>query len=201
MPRKRIEDPQVRRRQILTGAQTVLRKKRYHELVMDDIARAAGLSKGLLYLYFKDKEQLFAAVARDLLEQVHARIADLKPAGSPLGDLEAMIRVLLVFSEEHQEFVSQFIGEQLMAGHHAPMILKAYEAYLGDMATRLDACVRKGVLRPHDKNMSADILMDLVTLYTRHKFLMKTISRPLAECAPEITSTFLNGFGRPGAGR
>jgi AcrR family transcriptional regulator len=201
MARKRVEDPDVRRRQIITGAQTALSKKRYHTLVMEDVARAAGISKGLLYLYFKDKEQLFAALARDYLDQIHVRLRELKPTGSAIEDLGAAVAELLDFSENHHEFSTQFVGEQLVTGRHASAIMAAYYDFLSDFATRIRACVDNGSMRPHEVELSADMLIEIIQLYTRRKFLLKKIAKPLAKCAPDVMAVFLNGFGRKGARR
>lgn len=50
--------------QVLEGARTVFMKDGYEGASVDDIARAAEVSKATLYSYFPDKRQLFAEVAR-----------------------------------------------------------------------------------------------------------------------------------------
>lgn len=54
-------DPQ-KRRQILAGAREVFLAKGYEGASMDGIAKAAGVSKGTLYVYFDNKESLFEAL-------------------------------------------------------------------------------------------------------------------------------------------
>jgi AcrR family transcriptional regulator len=54
-------DP-VKREQILDGAQTVFMNLGFDAASMNDITREAGVSKGTLYVYFKNKEDLFAAI-------------------------------------------------------------------------------------------------------------------------------------------
>lgn len=55
------EDP-AKREQILDGAQQVFMQLGYDAASMNDITRAAGVSKGTLYVYFENKEDLFAAI-------------------------------------------------------------------------------------------------------------------------------------------
>lgn len=55
------EDP-VKREQILDGAQCVFMREGFDAASMNDIAREAGVSKGTLYVYFRNKEDLFAAI-------------------------------------------------------------------------------------------------------------------------------------------
>jgi AcrR family transcriptional regulator len=49
-------------RQIVDGARTVFMARGFDAASMGDIAKAAGVSKGTLYVYFKDKDELFAAI-------------------------------------------------------------------------------------------------------------------------------------------
>jgi AcrR family transcriptional regulator len=52
----------AKRRQIVEGARAVFLEKGFEGASMNDIARAAGVSKGTLYVYFTDKERLFAEI-------------------------------------------------------------------------------------------------------------------------------------------
>jgi AcrR family transcriptional regulator len=56
------EDESAKRRQIIEGARAVFLAKGFDAASMNDIARAAGVSKGTLYVYFKHKEELFEAI-------------------------------------------------------------------------------------------------------------------------------------------
>ncbi|OJT98962.1 MAG: TetR family transcriptional regulator [Rhizobium sp. 63-7] len=55
------EDP-VKREQILDGAKTIFMGTNFDAASMSDVAREAGVSKGTLYVYFQNKEDLFAAL-------------------------------------------------------------------------------------------------------------------------------------------
>jgi|GEM_PF-139821 len=57
-------DP-AKRRQILEGAHRVFMELGFDAAAMGAIARAAGVSKGTLYVYFDSKEALFAAMIAD----------------------------------------------------------------------------------------------------------------------------------------
>lgn len=59
---RKIEDKQERRELLLSTALDLFARSQYAEIAMADIARAAGLAKGTVYLYFKTKEELFLAM-------------------------------------------------------------------------------------------------------------------------------------------
>jgi AcrR family transcriptional regulator len=56
------EEDNAKRRQIIEGARPVFLAKGFDAASMMDIAKAAGVSKGTLYVYFKDKDELFSAI-------------------------------------------------------------------------------------------------------------------------------------------
>jgi AcrR family transcriptional regulator len=58
------EDDSAKRRQIVEGARSVFLGQGFDAASMGDIAKAAGVSKGTLYVYFTNKEELFAAIVQ-----------------------------------------------------------------------------------------------------------------------------------------
>ncbi|MFN8528050.1 MAG: TetR/AcrR family transcriptional regulator [Anaerolineae bacterium] len=70
-PRTKLANQQIRddrREQILTAARIVFASKGYGATVIDDIAAAAGISKGLIYHYFPGKEDLFVALVQRTMQ-------------------------------------------------------------------------------------------------------------------------------------
>jgi len=58
-----LDSPKVR--QILDGARDVFLRLGFDGASMGDVARAAGVSKGTLYVYFENKAELFSALIAD----------------------------------------------------------------------------------------------------------------------------------------
>lgn len=58
-------DQEARPSQILDAAFDVFAHEGFAAARVEDIARKAGVTKGLVYFYFKSKEELFKAVVRD----------------------------------------------------------------------------------------------------------------------------------------
>lgn len=78
----------AKRRQIVEGARATFLAQGFDAASMSDIARAAGVSKGTLYVYFKNKEELFEAIVQQEC-LVHAEGAfDLDPGDH---DVEAVL--------------------------------------------------------------------------------------------------------------
>lgn len=64
---------EARKNAILEAAKTVFFQKGLHAATMNQIAEAAELSKGTLYLYFSNKEELYVSILLEGLELLHER--------------------------------------------------------------------------------------------------------------------------------
>src|SRR5690349_15980293 len=87
---RRAED---RPREICAAALDVFAEKGFAAAKLDEIARRAGVSKGTLYLYFEDKEDLFRAVVRDT---VAPNVATIRQAVEAVDlPFQQIVRMLL----------------------------------------------------------------------------------------------------------
>jgi AcrR family transcriptional regulator len=67
-----------RRQQIIVAAKRVFSEKGFSKTTMEDIAREAELSPGTLYLYFKNKDELYASLSLRILQFMNIRLQDVK---------------------------------------------------------------------------------------------------------------------------
>jgi len=100
-----MREKELRREHILDTARDLLFQKGINAATMNRIARKAELSVGTLYLYFKNKEDLYAALQEEGLEILHAMIVQVssRPA-EPLQKLEDIALAYLEFSERHRTY-------------------------------------------------------------------------------------------------
>ena len=69
-PSVQSDEDSSKRRQIMDGAHRVFMEQGFDGASMNEIARAAGVSKGTLYVYFPDKSRLFEAIVeQEVLEE------------------------------------------------------------------------------------------------------------------------------------
>lgn len=69
-PRQVVRDPDAKKRHILEAARRLLVDRDFADIVLDDVAKKAGVAKGTLFLYFKSKEELFSAAFSDLVDSL-----------------------------------------------------------------------------------------------------------------------------------
>lgn len=80
------ENP-AKRDQILDGAGRVFASDGYDGASMNDITRAAGVSKGTIYVYFNNKEELFAALVMRERERMFNAVASILDPQKPLQEV------------------------------------------------------------------------------------------------------------------
>src|SRR6266700_3237768 len=81
-------DDSAKRRQIMDGARAVFLAQGFDAASMGEIARAAGVSKGTLYVYFENKEELFESIVHEQCQVQAEGLFDLDPADP---DVEAVL--------------------------------------------------------------------------------------------------------------
>lgn len=85
-----------RRQQIMVAAKRVFSEKGFSKATMEDIAQEAELSPGTLYLYFRNKEELYASLSLRILQYLLLRIEhvnSMKTAG-PDEKLKALMEAM-----------------------------------------------------------------------------------------------------------
>ncbi|MEU9182849.1 helix-turn-helix domain-containing protein [Streptomyces sp. NPDC048550] len=132
MPPRRRLGPDERRAQLLSVGAQLFAQHPYEEVLMEDVAERAGVSRALLYRHFAGKQELFAAVYRQasdrLLEQV-----PLDRPGDMLGQLEEGLDVHLDYFIAHRNTV--LAANRVLAGD--PVVQTIIDSELDVLRARL----------------------------------------------------------------
>lgn len=84
-----------RRQQIIVAAKRVFSEKGFNKATMEDIAHEAELSPGTLYLYFKNKEELYASLSLRILQYLHIRVEHVnKEELPPKEKMDALVEAM-----------------------------------------------------------------------------------------------------------
>lgn len=196
---RRAED---RPREICAAALEVFAEKGFAAAKLDEIAKRAGVSKGTLYLYFKDKEQLFRAVVRDaVVPNVERLRGDLIQTGLPFGDLVRL-------------FLTQFVAvtERVPVGAVAKMVISESRNFpelakvwhdevvskaLGTMTALIEMAQAKGEVRAGDARLHTFTLMGPMLMGIIYREVLEPIGgEPLdiATLALQHADTVLDGL-------
>ena len=91
-----------RRQQIMVAAKRVFSEKGFNKATMEDIAHEAELSPGTLYLYFKNKEELYASLSLRILQYLLIRVEHVNNEDVP--GPEEKVRALMAAMYDVYEF-------------------------------------------------------------------------------------------------
>lgn len=106
------------RARIVSVAERLFIEQGYHQIMMDEIARAAGLSVGSSYRYFKDKRELFIAVLDRISERMMADTEQMVAGlmAQQNSDSRTTVREILEhLVDSHREFLPLFEQANQMA--------------------------------------------------------------------------------------
>lgn len=93
-------DVDERRRQLLEAGARAFTERAYDEVSMSDLARSAGISKGLLYHYFPSKRDLFTATLAAAAAEL-AAVTEPDPDLPPVEQLTKSVGAYLAWIEEN----------------------------------------------------------------------------------------------------
>lgn len=159
-------DKEQRQAELLEAAIEVFARRGYQATTMDDIAERAGVSKGMLYIYFKNKEALFGAVFRwygqFISETMLGAIAEID------NEIEQLQRIADIWGEiavEHRDYVPLFLdfwaaaSVRGMRSDYADDLATMYEEYRNLIAGIIQQGQRKGIFKKEADAQAAAYLL------------------------------------------
>jgi AcrR family transcriptional regulator len=127
-----------RREQLLALGLRVFVERTYDEISIDEIAREAGISKGLLYHYFPSKRAFYIAALREALRQLIQETRPPEGAQPNLEDMRRGIDAYLGYVERHaRAYVFLMKGGLGLDPEVQEIIEEAREEHLGRLLTSL----------------------------------------------------------------
>jgi AcrR family transcriptional regulator len=114
---------------ILDAARTIFLQKGYHDTSIRNIAEKIEYSPGTIYLYFKEKDDIFHALHEEGFRKLTSMMLPLQFVQDPFERLKALGKVYMDFAENNKDFYD------LMFIMQAPMNMEADDCWEeGDQA-------------------------------------------------------------------
>ena len=183
---------------ILKALEGMMRNRRFHEVTLDDVAKAARVGKGTIYRYFSDKDDLFFQLAthgHDELCEAIERSASGDNHLSFRERLVAMCERIVAFFEGRMALI------RVMGEHEGrmPALQRRNREELGRHRQRLHAAV----LRVLERGVPGGRLRDDIASTMQVRFLLGLLRTrgpmPMGEVEEKpaiatIVDVFLNGM-------
>jgi AcrR family transcriptional regulator len=108
---------------ILDAARTLFLEKGYHQTSIRNIAEKIEYSPGTIYLYFKEKDEIFHALHEEGFRKLTSVMLPLQHVSDPFERLKALGRVYMEFAIQNKDFYD------LMFIMQAPMNLEEEDCW------------------------------------------------------------------------
>ena len=185
-----------RQHRILTAAAEVFARRGYGESAVDDIAKAAGTSKGGVYFHFPGKEAIVLALldqtAALLMRKVHEAI---DAERDPVAKAEAALHVLLRTLTRHRTLARVFAVEALGAGPRVNRrIAELHGQFAQVIEEQLNLAIAEGAIQPVDTQIVAQAWVGILNAVVTRWLLTRKEVR-LEEIYPTVRLLLLRSVG------
>jgi AcrR family transcriptional regulator len=156
--------PEERPHQILHAALEVFGELGLSRTRLEDIAKRAGVSKGTIYLYFPNKEELFREMVRSTVVEAIVAGENLPKTGSATEQLVTFMRNYWTFVRSpafaviYRVVVSELHHFPDLVSFYATEVVSRVHSFLSDLIAR---GVEAGEFRPIDPSVAARMLTSL----------------------------------------
>jgi AcrR family transcriptional regulator len=151
---RREEEKERRRGEFLDAAESLYARQGWEAVTMDQVAKTARLSRALIYIYFRDKDDLLCAVGERAMKLLHRRFAAaLETPGSGRDKVDAIGRAYMGYALEFRhyfDFCSRFQGRKTSSGAspNEEACHQAGEAVMDLVVQAIEAGVADGSISP-----------------------------------------------------
>jgi AcrR family transcriptional regulator len=152
---------------ILQAARRVLGRKGYARATISEVAKEAGVSRGLLHYYFKSKEEMLARVMRETVETTAGMTEILfRESKEPHVLARSIVNAMKAFVQNDPLFSSIFFESWGLARHSETVdreLKGLYRRFVQAVRNGLEDTARRGVIPfPGDLHGMAVVLTSII---------------------------------------
>ena len=132
----------AREREILRATRKLFDESGVRDAQIDDVARAVGVNRAIIYRHFSGKEELFALTLVSYLEELEGRLAAASAsAARPSDRLVAVVEAFVDFGVEYPAFVD--CAQTLMRRPGPELLEEISESSLFRLGRGIAACLTR----------------------------------------------------------
>lgn len=148
MPKIGMEE--IRKEQVLQAAKNCIIQNGVSNLSMKAIASEAGVSTGIIYHYFKNKEDLLLQVLKETFRQSHEQVLQtVEPLKTPSEKLVRHLENINAVPRENPDFYPLFLNYLGEANHH-PEIRKLVSKFFKNLKSYTDDYLKDSRLQANN---------------------------------------------------
>jgi AcrR family transcriptional regulator len=186
------------RESILRAAEEIFTRHEYHEVQMDDVARACGVGKGTLYRYFAGKRALYLAVMFGGIERLRGEIETAaRTAEPPVRKIERIVRRTLGHFWDRRRFFALIHQQEHRPDRDVREWFRQRGRLVRVVQDTVDQAIAAGQVRAVDSRIATEMLFSMMRGANRYRAREDTLEALVAA----IVDTFMGGVGTPAGTR
>jgi AcrR family transcriptional regulator len=144
---RKAQERQARRRRIQEAARTVFAERGYAGASIELIARAAQLSVGAIYLYFRSKEDLYVSLIEDTLTMFDVEMAQVREQVEVQRRLRETWAILVRWAEKDAEGprILRLLAQPAVRPQLSDEVVAAVSAGISRIQDHMGACIADGI--------------------------------------------------------
>ncbi len=160
---RKVQERQARRRRIQEAARTVFTERGYAGASIELIARAAQLSVGAIYLYFRSKEDLYISLIEDTLVLFDVEMAQVREQSEPSRRLRDTWSILIRWAEKDAEGprILRLLAQPAIRPQLSDEVVAAVSSGIARLQDHIGACVADGIHAGIYRQVNAREIADL----------------------------------------
>ncbi len=159
----------VREQEILAATRSLFDSTGVGDVQIEDIARAVGINRAIIYRHFSGKDELFALTVEGYLAELRERLESAAGADGPARDrLAAVVAAFVDYGLEYPAFVD--CAQALMRLQGSELEEQLSEAALFRLGRALSACLRSVITTLDDGVASGDFDVADSTLLANYMY-------------------------------
>jgi AcrR family transcriptional regulator len=201
LPPKWTRKPKARPEEVLDAALNLFARNGFAATRMEDIAKAAGLSKAAIYLYFPSKDDVFKALIETRIVSLRTEIATVGSAmlDDPVAGLRHVVRLWAASNADGRMIAIPriILAESArfpeLTDYYHRVVITQMQAILHQL---LESGVSKGIFRNIEPKVAARALVApmMFEMLRRQAFVSEGDEISICELSETFFDLFLNGI-------
>lgn len=183
---------------IIKSAIKLFLQKGFFNTTVDEIARSAKIAKGTVYLYFKDKSEIYIEIIKEQLNSAHEDLMEIKSEN--LNSTEKLRKIAekwlchsvdlhRLFPVLNTDNVNQAL--RIMKGIKIK-VFPIINSIITEVKAMIEQGIKNGEFRDVDPQVAALYFLNII----RTPFLLKIFSAKKTVCGDEVIELFFDGLNK-----
>jgi len=182
---------------ILRVAERLFSERGYQSVSIDEIAKTASVSKGLIHYHFSSKEELLESILKGAMAALSDRLTAIARSDKTTrAKIREAVEVYLDQAGSRLDFGRTVFSVAIFTEKTKDALIALREEILLKLAGLVEDGIAKGEFKPVDSRLTAIFVIGMIFEVLREAAMQGQLP-PAGKIADDITRTLCEGISRP----